>query len=223
MSACPPARPEPTATARGATAKRAKTRALIIATAVDTIAELGLRRASAATIAQRSGLSWGVIQYHFGDLLGLLLATFENAIDTYEDNMRAGLSAEGPVEDRTRELLARQWAQMTDAPYQSLLEIQLELHREPRVDAAYRAGAVRAGRASRLAWRTVFVDVDSAIVDRTHDLAISSLRGLAVSHALGTPARASAGTRKELLALTVRALRTSSSAAARPAATALPR
>src|SRR4051812_20825361 len=105
-------RPAPTARTRTATAKRAETRQRVVAATIEMAAEHGISGASASAIAERSGLSWGVIQYHFGDRLGLLVAAHEEAVAGFERRQsEAATDASGTVEQRLGHLLARAWAQ----------------------------------------------------------------------------------------------------------------
>src|ERR1700738_3370624 len=64
-----------TATATAATATRAR---LIDAT-INCILEEGFYRASSNRIAKRAGVTWGVIQYHFGTREALLVEVFKTS------------------------------------------------------------------------------------------------------------------------------------------------
>src|SRR5277367_98656 len=58
-----------------------RTRDLLIDETVKCIREEGFSAASARHIIERAGVSWGVIQHHFGDRDGLLTAVIEDAVD----------------------------------------------------------------------------------------------------------------------------------------------
>lgn len=58
-----------------------RTRDLLIDETVRCIREEGFSAASARHIIERAGVSWGVIQHHFGDRDGLLTAVIEDAFD----------------------------------------------------------------------------------------------------------------------------------------------
>ena len=58
-----------------------RTRDLLIDETVRCIREEGFSAASARHIIERAGVSWGVIQHHFGDRDGLLTAVIEDAVD----------------------------------------------------------------------------------------------------------------------------------------------
>src|SRR5579862_4513669 len=65
-------------TAAAATA--AATRARLIDATIDCILEEGFYRASSNKIAKRAGVTWGVIQYHFGTREALMLAVHERGV-----------------------------------------------------------------------------------------------------------------------------------------------
>ena len=53
---------------------------MLIDATIDCILEEGLYRASSNRIAKRAGVTWGVIQHHFGTREALLLATFQEGM-----------------------------------------------------------------------------------------------------------------------------------------------
>jgi TetR/AcrR family transcriptional regulator, regulator of cefoperazone and chloramphenicol sensitivity len=54
-----------------------RTRAMVIDETVRCVIEEGFAAASAKHITERAGVTWGVIQYHFGDRDGLLMAVVD--------------------------------------------------------------------------------------------------------------------------------------------------
>ncbi|BBY58903.1 TetR/AcrR family transcriptional regulator [Mycolicibacterium sarraceniae] len=56
------------------------TRALIIDETVRCVVEEGFPSATAKHVAERAGVTWGVIQYHFGDRNGLLMAVVDEGV-----------------------------------------------------------------------------------------------------------------------------------------------
>jgi len=56
------------------------TRAKIIDETVRCIVEEGFAAATAKHVAERAGVTWGVIQYHFGDRNGLLMAVVDDGV-----------------------------------------------------------------------------------------------------------------------------------------------
>jgi AcrR family transcriptional regulator len=79
------------------------TRARIIDETVRCITEEGFGAATAKHVAERAGVTWGVIQYHFGDRDGLLMAVVDDgvarllaslsAVDVGELDLRARIEA----------------------------------------------------------------------------------------------------------------------------------
>lgn len=177
--------PGPSSADHAASSKRGETRAHILSTAIATIDALGVAGASSSEIARRSGLSWGVIQYHFGSHLGLLQASLDHAVDHYVASL-ATLTLTGEIEDRCAGLVAVFWAQMSQPTYRASLDVQVHLARQPDV-SAYAATTRRSWDATRRAWRSTFPELDRSTVDLAHDLVMPSLRGFAVSQALGSP------------------------------------
>ena len=58
--------------ASGSQVRADRTRALVIDETIRCILEEGFAAASAKHITERAGVTWGVVQYHFGDRDGLL-------------------------------------------------------------------------------------------------------------------------------------------------------
>ncbi|MEZ0364186.1 TetR/AcrR family transcriptional regulator [Mycobacterium sp. pUA109] len=56
------------------------TRAKIIDETVRCVVEEGFAAATAKHVAERAGVTWGVIQYHFGDRNGLLMAVVDDGV-----------------------------------------------------------------------------------------------------------------------------------------------
>ncbi|MGH0035934.1 MAG: TetR family transcriptional regulator [Myxococcota bacterium] len=65
---------------RRPTAQSRRTRERVIEAAALCIAEEGFAAAHTNRIAERAGVSWGVLQYHFGDKAGLLSAVLERGV-----------------------------------------------------------------------------------------------------------------------------------------------
>ena len=57
------------------------TRARVVDAAVACILDEGFYRASSNKIAKRAGVTWGVIQYHFGHARGAAVAVHERGLD----------------------------------------------------------------------------------------------------------------------------------------------
>ena len=84
-----------------------RTRDLLIDETVRCIREEGFSAASARHIIERAGVSWGVIQHHFGDRDGLLTAVIEDAVERLSSSLEV-LSDPAQVTD-TEDLVRATW------------------------------------------------------------------------------------------------------------------
>ena len=92
-----------------------ETRERVIRAAVECILEEGFYRASTNRIAERAGLTWGVIQYYFGTRENLMLAVVQHSVDRLRDTL-----AEASVEGDT-----------TEARLSALADAVWSLYRQP--------------------------------------------------------------------------------------------
>src|SRR3954453_5722331 len=83
----------------------ASTRTRVIEAAVACILEEGFYRASSNKIARRAGVTWGVIQYHFGTREQLLVAVNEHGAAEF-DAVFANAEIEGDTITERLESLA---------------------------------------------------------------------------------------------------------------------
>jgi AcrR family transcriptional regulator len=115
------------------------TRERVIEAAVACIAELGFHGASTTRIARRAGLTWGVLQYHFGDKHGLLAATLERVFDDFRNHLRAAAVPRGAVRDRVARLVDVAWDWLRRPAYRASMEI---LRNTARTGSALDVGGV---------------------------------------------------------------------------------
>lgn len=66
-----------------------RTRATVLDETVRCVLEEGFGAASAKHITERAGVTWGVIQYHFGDRDGLLMAVVDRGFGQLMDTLNA--------------------------------------------------------------------------------------------------------------------------------------
>lgn len=65
-----------------------RTREAVLDETVRCVIEEGFAAASAKHIAERAGVTWGVVQYHFGDRDGLLMAVVDRGFAELLDSLR---------------------------------------------------------------------------------------------------------------------------------------
>lgn len=74
--------------ANGKQVRADRTRAMVIDETVRCVLEEGFGAASAKHITERAGVTWGVIQYHFGDRDGLLMAVVDSGFSELLSKLR---------------------------------------------------------------------------------------------------------------------------------------
>ena len=76
------------------------TRARIIDETVRCVVEEGFHAATAKHVAERAGVTWGVIQYHFGDRNGLLMAVVDEGVARLLDTLGKADVGDLPLRER---------------------------------------------------------------------------------------------------------------------------
>lgn len=85
------------------------TRARIIDETVRCILEEGFGAATAKHVAERAGVTWGVIQYHFGDRNGLLMAVVDDGVARLLDSLSAVDVGELELRQRIEAVVDTAW------------------------------------------------------------------------------------------------------------------
>jgi len=101
-----------TAPTRRTTAPRKRgddTRAKIIAETVRCIVEEGFPAATAKHVAERAGVTWGVIQYHFGDRNGLLMAVVDDGVAELMRSLSQAKVSHLPLRERVEMVVDIAW------------------------------------------------------------------------------------------------------------------
>jgi len=122
-----------------ADAGQQSTRRAVIDAAVACILERGFYRASSNEIARRAGVTWGVIQHHFGTREGLLLAVLEDGAQHFTDAVAsASIDGESAAE-RLGQLIDVLAAHYGSRSYLAYMQINLNLGHDPSTSATVRA------------------------------------------------------------------------------------
>lgn len=85
------------------------TRARIIDETVRCILEEGFGAATAKHVAERAGVTWGVIQYHFGDRNGLLMAVVDDGVAELLTSLSAVEVGELGLQQRIEAVVDTAW------------------------------------------------------------------------------------------------------------------
>lgn len=137
--------------ATGSQERAQHTRARVVAEMVACVLEEGYAAASARRVAERAGVTWGVVQYHFGDRDGILAAVIEQG---YAELARAlgEIPEAEPDEPDPRahmeRVVAAAWAAFSTDLSRAAFEVLVATRtgRDPRIEQRLRAlgKAVRA-------------------------------------------------------------------------------
>ncbi|MGZ4510877.1 MAG: TetR/AcrR family transcriptional regulator [Mycobacterium sp.] len=87
-----------------------ETRAKIIDETVRCIMDEGFAAATAKHVAERAGVTWGVIQYHFGDRNGLLMAVVDDGVARLVDSLSSADVGDLPLRERIEVVVDTAWA-----------------------------------------------------------------------------------------------------------------
>ena len=109
--------------ANGSQLRADRTRARVIDETIRRILEEGFAAASAKHITERAGVTWGVVQYHFGDRDGLLMAVVDKGFAELLDTLHGlPLDAE-KSRDRIEFIVTAAWEAFSSPTSMAALEI----------------------------------------------------------------------------------------------------
>jgi AcrR family transcriptional regulator len=115
----------PTRPAHGSQARAERTRAQAIDVTVQIVLKEGFAAATGRHIADEAGVTWGVIQYHFGDRDGLLMAVVDRG---FGELLRAleslpPVTPETTTRDRVETVVTAAWEAMSSPTARAAGEI----------------------------------------------------------------------------------------------------
>jgi AcrR family transcriptional regulator len=188
-------RPVPTARARA-------TREKVLASARNCVRELGPLGATSNEIARRAGVSWGVIQYHFGTREGILLAMIEDGFIGLLDTLD---SFEAPDRGTSRDQLALVvdaiWSYCIQPDYLLYMDTLRLLRRDPSsaaiVDSMLQASQRQLER--RMTRLLRGVTSSEATLRTVRSLVFATMRGLALRNSFDAHASSSLAERRLLV------------------------
>jgi AcrR family transcriptional regulator len=172
-----------------ASTKRASeqaTRRAVIDAAVACILERGFYRASSNEIARRAGVTWGVIQHHFGTREALMLAVLEDGALHFTETLAAASIDAATTAGRIEQLLDILARHYGEPQYLAYLQVALNMDHDPETSAEVRATMVAVAERSTERLRTLVRDALGPATSQP-DLAATVflvLRGFVVSQQL---------------------------------------
>jgi AcrR family transcriptional regulator len=145
------------------------------------VVEEGFAAASAKHIAERAGVTWGVIQYHFGDRDRLLSAVVDDGFDDLRTRMAAVDISHGTTHERVTALVRAAWDAFSTPTSRASLEILVGTRSQrPRQTSEHLAAM---GRELVRLGRDLVADQSPARgATAVGDLLWATLRGLVLTH-----------------------------------------
>jgi AcrR family transcriptional regulator len=174
----------PAKTSQGGRARRRRTdgeltwrRVLDAATA--SVLEKGYYQTSSNEIARRAGVTWGALQHQFGTREALLLAVLNDRWARLEELVATAELSGTTLEERLHALLDVLALHYAQPEHLVLLQILLDLSRNPNTSEETRAAIALHGAELTQAWQPLFVQAlgDAAAEPDLVLYAFSTLRG----------------------------------------------
>jgi len=159
----------------------------VIDAAIRCVLDLGYYRASSNAIAERAGLSWGAIQYHFGTREALMLAVLEEGTRRLNDIVVAAEITGETITERVEQYVEILLGYYGSPDYLVFTQVLLNLSHDPRTSRQARETMARIGETAnpelgRLQRRVL---AGTGIRRRSMRLLLfHSLRGMALSHVM---------------------------------------
>ncbi len=158
-----------------------RTRERVLDETVRCVNEEGFAAASARHIAERAGVTWGVVQYHFGDRDGLLMAVADRGLAELVGALRTlpPATAGATRHERVRLVIDAVWQVFSSPTTRASLEILIatRARRDRRATRHLR----RLQQAVNDLSRDVAAGLDSPHASAIGDLIWAAMRGLVVS------------------------------------------
>ncbi|HEY3713404.1 MAG TPA: TetR/AcrR family transcriptional regulator [Jatrophihabitantaceae bacterium] len=163
------------------------TRQRVIEAAIQCILEQGFYRASSNAIAERAGLSWGVIQYHFGSREALMLGVLQEGTGRLAHQLRAADIHGETLVERMEEYFDILAEYYESPDYLAFTQVLLNLSHDPTTSTETRKTmadiAVTADPELKRLVNKVFAGTGLRRQE-LKDLVFHSLRGIALSHVM---------------------------------------
>jgi TetR/AcrR family transcriptional regulator, regulator of cefoperazone and chloramphenicol sensitivity len=165
------------------------TRARVLDAAVACILDEGFYRASSNKIAKRAGVTWGVIQYHFGTREALLVALHERGLEELDRCLTDAVIVGDTVEARLESFVDALWSYYRRPAFLAYMQVVLNLSHDPTTAEstrlALKTSQDRVGARLPALGRGVLGDGPSdAEVEETARFLYNVVRGLALDQEL---------------------------------------
>jgi AcrR family transcriptional regulator len=162
------------------------TAARVVDAAVQCILDEGFYRASSNQIARRAGVTWGVIQYHFGTREGLLLAVFRQSADSLLAHLENATITGETTAERLESLADVIWSYYRRPEFLAYMQILLNLTHDPTTADDTRVTLTKLNERLFGFWQALINDAlpDDNRSPETARVLFDLLRGLAIGQEL---------------------------------------
>jgi AcrR family transcriptional regulator len=107
------------------------TRARVVDAAIACILDEGFYRASSNKIAKRAGVTWGVIQYHFGTREALMVAVHDRGSQELNRTLSDAVITGDTLEARLESFVDLLWSYYRRPEFLAYLQVVLNLSHDP--------------------------------------------------------------------------------------------
>ncbi len=160
--------------------KREATREKVIRAAIDCIYRDGFNAAHTNRIAAQAGVSWGVLQYHFGDKDGLLQAVIDYIFDDFSKTLEGTRLEGGALQPRVRQLIDVIWKLVSKKEYRVSIAILRNAGKDETSSINGQKQLARWARKTSQLWHELFEDSlqEPQQSDIARHLLFAALRGM---------------------------------------------
>ena len=159
----------------------------VIDAAIACIIDQGFYRASSNAIAERAGVTWGVIQYHFGTREALMLAVLEEGTRRLNDVVVTAEITGETVTERVAQYMDILLKYYGSLDYLAFSQVLINLTHDPRTSQQTRETMARIGESVNPELNRLQRKVLAGTGIRrpaVRSLLFHALRGLALSHVM---------------------------------------
>jgi AcrR family transcriptional regulator len=166
-----------------------RTRQAVIEAAIHCLAQEGFHGATSNRIAREAGVTWGVIQYHFGDRDGIYKAVLDRVMDDYvvEIEQISSVALRYTLRERLGVLVVSVWKLLNRPDYLATMELLVNIPRNTESALLTKPYVTRWSRRMSVLWEKLFPEYGS----NNHDSAAARhvffalMRGLVDSRLIG--------------------------------------
>ncbi|HEX3785551.1 MAG TPA: TetR/AcrR family transcriptional regulator [Pseudonocardiaceae bacterium] len=169
----------------------ADSRQRVVKAAIECILEQGFYRASSNAIAERAGLTWGVIQYYFGTREKLMVAVLQEGGKRLSEMLHDAEIVGTSVRERVEQFFDILDAYYGSPDYLAFIQVLVNLSHDPRTSEQTRQTMAEVSEFANPELNRLVSRVFSGTGIRRKDirsLLFHALRGLSLSHVMLTTA-----------------------------------